>query len=142
MTRLLQQHASLVTLLDGPYPNNPPASVLSCDRLLLIGGGIGITGLLTFINAHVNIKIAWSVKQADEALAREMDSAVRSVADHEIRIAERLDVRGLLQQEVDVGYQRVVCGPPSLCDDVRALVSSLGRHESVKFELEVDAFAW
>lgn len=145
MTRLLQQHVSLVTLLDGPYPNNPPAAVLGCDRLLLIGGGIGITGLLAFTNAHINVKLAWGIKQADSALATELDRAVRSVADHEIRIGERLNVGDLLEQEILAGYKKVgvvVCGPPSLCDDVRALVSSLGRHKNVEFELEVDAFAW
>ena len=145
MTRLLQQHTSLLSLLDGPYPNNPPAGVLNTDRLLLIGGGIGITGLLAFIPAHVNAKIAWSVKQVDRALTEELDSALRSAIDHEVRVGERLDIRGLLQQEIDSGYKKVgvvVCGPPSLCDDVRALVSSLGRHEKVEFELEVDAFAW
>lgn len=81
----------------------------------------------------------------DRALAEELDHAVRTVADNEVRIGERLDVRGLLQQEVQSGYKKigvVVCGPPSLCDDVRALVSSMGRHEKVEFELEVDAFAW
>jgi predicted ferric reductase len=145
MTRLLQQHASLLSLLDGPYPNNPPAAVLNSNRLLLIGGGIGITGLPAFINAHVNVKIAWSVKQADQALAAELDVAVRSGVDHEVRIGERLNVRGLLPQEIVSGYKKigvVVCGPPALCDDVRALVSSLGRHEKVELELEVDAFAW
>lgn len=145
MTRLLKQHASLLSLLEGPYPNNPPSGVLNTDRLLLIGGGIGITGLLAFVNSHVNVKIAWSVKQVDRALAEELDHAVRTVADNEVRIGERLDVRRLLQQEVESGYKKigvVVCGPPSLCDDVRALVSSMGRHEKVEFELEVDAFAW
>ena len=145
MTRSLAQHASLVTLLDGPYPNNPPADVLSCDRLLLIGGGIGITGLLGFMNVHVNTKLTWSVKQADEALVRDLTDAIQSVSDRDIRIGERLDVRGLLHQEIEAGYKRVgvvVCGPATLCDDVRALVSSLGRHEKTVFELEVDAFSW
>jgi hypothetical protein len=57
MTRRLEKNESLLTLLDGPYPNDPCASVLSCDRLLLIGGGIGITSL-SFVNSHVNVKIA------------------------------------------------------------------------------------
>jgi predicted ferric reductase len=144
MTRLLQ-HASLLTLLDGPYPNNPPADVLNCDRLLLIGGGIGITGLIGFLHAHVNVKFAWSVKQADEAIVHDLESVVQSVADREIRIGERLDVSALLRQEVQAGYKKVgvvACGPAGLCDDVRAMVSSLGRHEKTVFELEVDTFGW
>lgn len=145
MTRLLQKHASLITLLDGPYPNNPPSAVLSCDRLLLIGGGIGITGLLGFFRAHVDVKLAWSVKQIHAAVVQDLESAVSSVSDREIRIGERLDIRALLQQEVQAGYKKVgvvVCGPGALCDDVRAVAASLGRHEKTVFELEVDTFGW
>lgn len=145
MTRLLQKHASLLTLLDGPYPNNPPTTVLGCDRLLLIGGGIGITGLLGFLNAHVNVKLAWSVKQIHEPVVQDLDATLRSVADRDIRVGERLDVKALLQQEAHAGYKKVgvvACGPGALCDDVRAVVSSLARHGKTVFELEVDAFGW
>ncbi|KAF1814607.1 ferric reductase transmembrane component 4 [Eremomyces bilateralis CBS 781.70] len=145
MTRSLQSDASLPTLLDGPYPNNPTEGVLSCDRLVLIGGGIGITGLLSFLHAHVNVKIAWGVKQADEPIVRDLDTVLASVADKEIRIGERLDIDSLLRHEVAAGYKKVgvvVCGPGSLCDDVRAIVASLGRHEKTIVELEVDAFSW
>ncbi|KAF2841706.1 ferric reductase transmembrane component 4 [Patellaria atrata CBS 101060] len=145
MTHYLQKHAKLLTLLDGPYPNNPPDTVLNTDRLLLIGGGIGITGLLGFIHAHYNVKLAWSVKPSTEAVVHDLDPILKSVTDREIRIGERLDVDRLLRQEAQAGYKRVgvvVCGPGSLCDDVRAIVSSLARHEKTIFELEVDAFSW
>lgn len=145
MTRLLQKHANLLTLFDGPYPNNSPTKVLNCDRLLLIGGGIGITGLLGFLHAHINVKFAWSVKQTDEAIVHDLDSVLQSVVDREIRVGERLDVNALLRQEAQAGYKKVgvvACGPAGLCDDVRAMVSSLGRHEKIVFELEVDTFGW
>lgn len=145
MTRHLQQHTGLVTLLDGPYSNNSPAKVLSCDRLVLIGGGIGITGLLGFLHAHINTKLVWSVKQADEAILHDLDSALQSVADREIRIGERLDIKAVLQQEVQAGFEKVgvvVCGPAGMCDDVRSIVSSFGRHEKTVFELGVETFGW
>jgi hypothetical protein len=44
MTGFLKAHEGLLTLLEGPYPTNPTKAVLQSDRLLLIGGGIGITG--------------------------------------------------------------------------------------------------
>jgi hypothetical protein len=49
MTGFLKAHEGLLTLLEGPYPTNPTKAVLQSDRLPLIGGGIGITGLLPFL---------------------------------------------------------------------------------------------
>jgi predicted ferric reductase len=69
---LLLQHAGLLTLLDGSYPNNPPDKVLNRDRLVLTDGGIGITGLLGFLHAHINVKFAWSVKEAEEAIVHDL----------------------------------------------------------------------
>ena len=46
MTKSLGRNNSLLTLIEGPYPNNPTTDVLRCDRLLLIGGGIGITAFV------------------------------------------------------------------------------------------------
>jgi len=143
VTRLLQKQAALLTLVEGPYPNNPTDAVLKCDRLLLIGGGIGITGLLAWLNAHVNVKLAWSVKESAEAVVRELEVVLRGIADKEVLVGERLDVRGLLERELR--WERVgvvVCGPGGLCDDVRMEVARLGRSEKTVFELEVDAFSW
>jgi hypothetical protein len=46
LTKLLQTHGNLLALVDGPYPNGPINSIVKFDRVLLIGGGIGITGLV------------------------------------------------------------------------------------------------
>jgi len=50
MTKYLRANDSLLTFLEGPYPNNSTSAVLRSDRVLLICGGIGITGLLLFAN--------------------------------------------------------------------------------------------
>lgn len=145
MTHFLQKHVGLLTLLDGPYANNPPASILDTDRLILIGGGIGITGLLGFIHAHFNVKLAWTVKHSAEAVVQDLEPILSSVADREVRVGERIDIAALLRQEARAGYKRVgvvACGPPALCDEVRAVVSKLARHEKTIFELEIDAFSW
>lgn len=145
LTQLLQKHASLLTLIDGPYPNNPTDEVFKCDRVLLIGGGIGITGLLAWLNAHPNVKLAWSVNQSAQALVQHLDVVLEGIADKEVLIGQRLDVTALLLQEVQAGWKKVgvvVCGPGGLCDAVRAEVVRLGRHEKTVIELEVDAFSW
>lgn len=45
ITKLLQSHDDLLTLLNGPYSNNTKGEVLRRDRVPLIAGGIGITGV-------------------------------------------------------------------------------------------------
>ncbi|GAB1310584.1 Ferric oxidoreductase domain-containing protein [Madurella fahalii] len=148
MTRSLRAHTSLLTLLDGPYPNNPTDAVLRCDRVLLIGGGIGITGLLPWARSHPNARLCWSVKQSAECLVQALDGALSAVAEKEVRVGRRLDVEELLGEEVRAGWGKigvVVCGPGGLCDDVRERVARMGRREGgsgVVFELEVDAYSW
>jgi len=144
-TKLLSHHDGLLTLLDGPYPNNPTAGVLQCDRLLLIGGGIGVTGILPWIDCHPNVKLCWSVKESSESIVQDLEPVLKGVAEKEVKVGARLDVRALLAQEVQAGWKKigvVVCGPGGLCDDVRAAVVVEGKKGGALFELEVDAFSW
>lgn len=145
MTQYLNPAHELRTLLDGPYPNNNTASVLKCDRLLLVAGGIGITGVLTFIACHANTKLFWSVRRSAEGLARDVDPALEGLAEKDVRVGSRLDVAALLAEEEKLGWAKigvVVCGPGGLCDDVRAMVAAKGRVGKTVWELEVDAFSW
>ena len=145
LTRLLQKHAGLLTLVDGPYPNNPTDEILKCDRILLIGGGIGITGLLAWAKSHHNVKLAWSVNQTAQAVVQHLDGLLSTIPDKQIVVDQKLNVSELLLHEVRAGWKKVgvvVCGPPGLCDSARAEVARLGRHEKTVFELEVDAYSW
>jgi len=151
LTRLLHSQARLPTLLDGPYPQHSSTSILQTDRLVLIGGGIGITGLLAFTRAgHRNAKLAWSVKSSAAALVRVIEAvALRDapLTDREVVVGERLDIEGILHREAGAGYASVgvvVCGPPAMCDDVRARVAGLGRAGmgGTRWELDVLAFSW
>lgn len=145
LTRLLKSHGRLLTLLDGPYPQNPSSEILKCDHVLLIGGGIGITGLVHWIHAHPNVKLAWSVGPRAEALVTEMGVVLRNVADKDILVGERFNIAKLLQSETQAGHAKVgvvVCGPGAMCDAVRAAVAGVGRGSKTVFELEVDAFSW
>jgi predicted ferric reductase len=144
-TSLLRKHSNLPVLLEGPYRGNTTRDVLKCDRVLLIGGGIGITGILSWTRAHVNVKLAWSLKGSSRPLLQDLDPALSEIADKVISVGERLDVRALLEQDVEAGWKRigvVVCGPPGLCDSTRSAVVSVGKASEVVFELEVDAFSW
>ncbi|KAI0465984.1 ferric-chelate reductase [Xylaria cf. heliscus] len=147
MTRELKTQKGLVTLLEGPYPTSPTKAVLQSDRLLLIGGGIGITGLLPFLRCHSNIKLFYSIKAADECLVNSLSAVLDEVREKEIGINRRLNINALLQDEANLGWSKiavVVCGPAGMCDDVRAVVSWLGKEKAgdCVFELEVEAFSW
>lgn len=145
MTKTLCAHDNMLTLVEGPYPNNSTKEVLHCDRILLIGGGIGITGLLPFVNNHWNVKLAWSVKESAECLVEDLKGVLNEIADKDIKVDSRLDVKQLLAAEVEAGWDRVgvvVSGPGALCDDVRAAVVEAGKLGKNEFELEVEAYSW
>lgn len=151
-TACLKAQAGLMTLLDGPYRSNPSKEILTCERLLLIAGGMGITGVLPFAAAHVNVKLCWSVKDYAECLVHELNPTISALAEKDVKVGERFDLQQLINQEAEAARETsnmmrigvVVCGPGSMCDDVRAIVARVGRreHSTVRFELEVHAFSW
>lgn len=145
MTKHLRSDDSLLTLLEGPYRDASASRILSCERVLLIGGGIGITSLLPLARAHPNARLCWTVRQGAECLVRAVEGALRDVRDKDVRVGARTDVDGVLRGEAEAGWARVgvvACGPGGLCDDVRAAVVREGRRRRTVFELHVDAYSW
>ncbi|KAM7218016.1 ferric reductase-like transmembrane component [Rhypophila decipiens] len=145
ITKHLKADDGLITLVDGPYSNITHTSeILGCDRLLLIAGGIGITGVLPWAHNHWNTKLAWSVSDSARTLVDNVElSAVAGTKD--VRVGRRFNVDELVSEEAAIGWHRVgvvVSGPGGLCDDVRAAVVKAGRKGKTVFELEVDAYSW
>ncbi|KAF3047062.1 hypothetical protein E8E12_010925 [Didymella heteroderae] len=146
LTKTLAAHTSLLTLLDGPYPNNSTAAVFRTDRLVLIAGGIGITAVLPFIAHHPNISLHWSLKTLSQGLKNDLATVLEGLREKTISVGVRLDVKGLLEREENEGWSRigvVVCGPGGLCDGVRDIVSKRARTSGkTRWELDVEAFSW
>ena len=147
MTNSLKMQDGLLTLVEGPYPCNPTKDILQTDRLLLIGGGIGITGLLPFIRCHPNVKIYHSVRADDQCLVDAIQPVLDRAREKHIVVGQRLDLDGILREEAGIGYLRigvVMCGPAAMADAVRALVANVARDMAGRcaFVLEVDAFVW
>ncbi|KAI9101827.1 ferric reductase like transmembrane component-domain-containing protein [Phlyctochytrium arcticum] len=145
LTRFLKSDARLTTLLEGPYKQTPSSGILDSDRVLLIGGGIGIMGLLAWTRAHHNVKLAWGVRSEATALVQEVGGAIATLREKQVLVGERLNLEELVRNEAAAGYGKVgvvVCGPGAMCDEVRALVAGIGRSSKTVFELEVDAYSW
>ncbi|KAK4501565.1 hypothetical protein PRZ48_007374 [Zasmidium cellare] len=145
-TRYLREAKRMPVLLEGPYPTNPTKAVLRSDRLLLVGGGIGITGLMPFVDRHPNIKLMYGVKAEDQCLVDALSGVLEDISEKDIVVGQRLELEAMLRAEAEMGWSKIaviVCGPASMCDDVRSIVSKLGREKSgeCSFELEIDAFS-
>ena len=146
--RLSPTSSSVLTLMDGPYPSSPTADLLASDRLLLLAGGIGITAVLPFLaTGHPNMKLYWTLRPVARGVLDDINPGLHSVKEKDIRVGERMDIAGILRREAADGWKRVgvvVCGPPGLCDDVRALIVQVSKETrgSCIFNLEVDAFSW
>lgn len=145
MTRLLQSQENLFTLLEGPYPNTHSSSILNCDRVLLIAGGIGITGVLPWVKAHHNVRLAWTVKESAKCLVDAVSLKLQGLTEKHVQLGVRTDIKAVIEEELGAGWARigvVACGPGGLCDDARAIVSKAGRSSKTIFELQVDAYTW
>jgi predicted ferric reductase len=134
------------TLIEGPYGGSSFSRkpILLVDRLILVAGGIGITAILPFAHAHPNVKVFWSMRDGQAAMAQELQPGLRHV-EQDIVIGKRLGLAGLLEKEVAAGWKDigvVVCGPGSMCDDLRREVVRVSKVQKVKIELDVEAFSW
>lgn len=156
LTGRLVATTSLLTWLEGPYHDCSTERVAGADRLVCIAGGVGITGVLIFAATHANAKLYWSMREGDAALAQDLEDVTHCAVDEsEVRVGERFDVRALIESEAmsikwktEPSVRRelgiIVCGPPGLCDEVRAVVTRMGRVKSsgLVLTLAVEAFAW
>lgn len=98
MPRYLETNSNLLTFVEGPYLNNSSTAILRCDRVLLICGGIRITGLLPFAHNHWNVKLAWSLKKSAQCLYNDIESLIHGIVDKDIRICRRPDIEALLAE--------------------------------------------
>lgn len=113
-----------------------------------MAGGIGITGLLAWVDNHPNIKLFWSAKQSARPLVAAMEPVVTPLGqgNAEVRVWQRFVAREILEEKVKAGCAKIgvmVCGHGRLCDDVLAAMVDLGKRSKGRtFVLEVEACTW
>jgi predicted ferric reductase len=148
ITRYLKPTNALTTFVEGPYTSQHTKSLFTNDRLLVVAGGIGITGAFPYLWASINSKLYWSVKASNEGLVQEFENAIgNSIAERDVRVGERFVMSEVLEREVETlggkgSLGVVVCGPGGMCDELRAAVVQVSRRGDVVIDLHVEAFAW
>ncbi len=144
ITSQLRARHSLPVLVESPYGHHPDLS--SYPSLIGIAGGVGITAVLPALRSHAGYaKLYWGVRAMGivEALSPDLIGIEKEVA-----VGKRLDLRDLLEREVaaeDGDVAVVVSGPAGMADDVRAIVSEMGRRRDGKkrrIELVEESFTW
>ena len=168
LTSRLHTARNISVLLEGPYhihntTINAHTSIASCDKLLLFAGGIGITGVASWIRAHPNVKLYWSVREHSRALVDDIHSSgllepLMKSGRVEVTItgsgARRRDLGETVEHDVMDALQDCVgkgvrvgvvsCGSPEFCDGVRSAVVMVGRRVGgfVGLEYVEEAFGW
>ncbi|KPI38249.1 putative ferric transmembrane component [Cyphellophora attinorum] len=168
ITSRLGSARNILTLLEGPYRNHsvgvaPNAGVLACDRLILLAGGIGITGVASWIRAHTNVKLYWSVRECGRALLEDVQQSgllepLSRLGRLEVNVTgsgqRRRDLTDTIEHDVvDALHDSLVkgvkvgvisCGSPEFCDSVRSGVVDIGRRVGGLVELHYieEAFGW
>jgi predicted ferric reductase len=146
--------------LEGPYGHS--VNIQNADSILCIGGGIGITALLAYVQAYIEGRRAGTMKASRLLLAwshreRELAEIVRKMlpADAEAWGLEcvwtftggenpRMAVGGVLKAEME-GVKRLavlVCAPGEMADDVRREVVANFGIGGTKIDYHEESFAW
>lgn len=158
VTRALSGAMARTVFVEGPYYNHNPIfkpNATTCDRIILLAGGIGITAVLGFAHTHPSTKLFWSVKTRSQALVEDVrGSGLLDRFGHDVVLnvgGPRFHFTELLVDEARMTKSSlatrgkigvIVCGPPSFCDDARAAVVAAGRMGIVEFDLCEEAFSW
>ncbi|OLN96039.1 Ferric reductase transmembrane component 3-like protein 2 [Colletotrichum chlorophyti] len=139
-------------LLEGSYHSNATASLSHCTSLLCIAGGVGVTAVLPILRsfeAPRRSRLVWGLR--NNSLVRGLGPELEQLSKHvevTISVGERVSIETILREELARGGEKgpvgiVVCGPPSMADEVRRKVSELGRTGAGKaFVLIDEAFSW
>ncbi|KAF5539014.1 FRE1-ferric (cupric) reductase [Fusarium mexicanum] len=162
MTKKLASRASgqqsealqLRVIVEGPYHHSGDISpqLSHCKDILCIAGGIGITACLPYLRqgASGNTKLFWSSRKKGliTALTPALADLPRSVKVETV-VGERLDLRGILTQELigspdDGALAIVMCGPPGMADEVRRDIVEIVRSNALcrAYVLLDEAYSW
>ncbi|GKT73908.1 ferric-chelate reductase [Colletotrichum tofieldiae] len=140
-------------LVEGSYHSNATAKLAHCTSLLCIAGGVGVTAVLPIVRsfeAPRRSRLVWGVRHENLVTALAPETAqLPNHVDFSIKVGERINIDAVLREELARDGEKgpvgiVVCGPPSMTDEVRSRISELGRTGGAKkaFVFVDEAFSW
>ncbi|KAK3080051.1 hypothetical protein LTS18_003249, partial [Coniosporium uncinatum] len=143
-TTLLAHRRTLPVLVESGYNHYPDLS--ACPTLLCLVGGVGITATLPYLRRHQGrAKLFWGVRC--RAIVDAMEDHLSGV-EREVFVGRRLDVRGVIEAEVEAsgkgggGVVVVSCGPAGMGDEVRMVVCEVGARGGAVVKLVEESFSW
>jgi predicted ferric reductase len=121
--------------IEASYHASPSLrSLTHCSTIIGIAGGVGITAIVPIVRTFGGSRahIFWGVKHDDivRAIAPEIRQLEATGVSVETSIGTRMEVKDVVREEVlgreDTGpVGIVVCGPPSMADDVRRVIGEV-----------------
>jgi predicted ferric reductase len=169
--RLLKSRKEKISvIIEGPYGSAPSTKLNHADTILAIGGGIGITSILGYLQLYLSetekgrkrrpsrLILFWTARE--ESLIAAVKSQIGDLEELkakgvEVRIVctgigdeARVGVGEVVQREVlsEGGKRRkvcvVCCGPGALADGVRKSVVGVVGKKGVSVDLVEEAFCW
>ncbi|KAI1474027.1 putative rerric reductase like transmembrane component [Daldinia eschscholtzii] len=147
LTTALRTKTLLPVLVEASYAATSLDELRLVPNCILVAGGVGISAVVTALRIRTGrTRLFWGIRSKSlvEAVSNSLgpDILVPGVIG-EIAVGRRLNLRAILEREVakDGETAVVVCGPNTMADEVRAIVSELGR-KGRAVKLIDEAFSW
>ncbi|CAG9989318.1 unnamed protein product [Clonostachys byssicola] len=142
---------SIRVLVESSYHTTPSTRNLrECSSFVGIAGGVGITAVLPIASRFggISARVFWGVKHDDilRSIKPELEQYKSKVGLH-TTIGTRMPLdeifkAELLREDVKGSLGVVVCGPPSMSDDVRKVVTELASKSNRGVVFIDEAFSW
>ncbi|KAL8932296.1 MAG: hypothetical protein Q9216_006894 [Gyalolechia sp. 2 TL-2023] len=142
VTGQLRKHARLPVLIESAY--GPHEDLSEYALLICIAGGVGITACLPYLRAHPGAtKLFWGARS--HGVVDAMTPSLTGV-EKETFVGQRMNISEVLYRELsDAAVPAVVLvsGPSEMADEVRCVVSELGKGgKGLRVKLMEEAFSW
>ncbi|KAL8996294.1 MAG: hypothetical protein Q9169_004180 [Polycauliona sp. 2 TL-2023] len=141
-TAQLRMHTRLPVLLELAY--GPHEDLSDYSALICIAGGVGITACIPMLRAHPGMtKLFWGARS--QKIVDAMTPSLGGV-EMESYVGKRMNIREVLDRELIEGSTAtavLVSGPSEMADEVRCVVSELGRRKKdMRVKLIEESFSW